>query len=109
MKNTYFTIPIIFVIIILYYINKNKLNKNIKNLENKNLFKSEDNFTNMTEATHFCHSRKTNLLNSRKEAKGDYLEDDAWYRNDFGYSISQVDQTGIKKCLKKGLQYVKKN
>ena len=53
MKNTYFTIPIIFVIIILYYINKNKLNKNIKGGENKNWFKSEDNFTNMTEATHF--------------------------------------------------------
>ena len=46
MKNTYFTIPIIFVIIILYYINKNKLNKNIKRWrKNKNWFKSEDNFT----------------------------------------------------------------
>ena len=65
MKNTYFTIPIIFVIIILYYINKNKLNKNIK-VEKIKIGLKEDNFTNMTEATHFCHSRKTNLLNSRK-------------------------------------------
>ena len=30
MKNTYFTIPIIFIIIILYYINRNKLNKKYK-------------------------------------------------------------------------------
>jgi len=102
MKNTYFTIPIIFIIIILYYINKNKLNKKIKGGENKNWFKSEDNFTNMTEATNYCHSEKTNLLNSRKEAKGEYLEEDAWYRNDFGFSISQGDQTGIKKLPQEG-------
>ena len=50
MKNTYFTIPIIFIIIILYYINRNKLNKNIKVEKNKNWFKKvEDNFTNMTD------------------------------------------------------------
>lgn len=105
MKNNYFIICIISISIILYYIYKNNLNTSNKNIKggneqasnkNKNWFKSDKSFTNLTEATHYCHSEKTNLLESRTQMKGEALNEDAWYKNDYGYSFEVGEKSGIK-------------
>lgn len=107
MKNNYFICCIVSLLIILYFISKNKkFCKNInikggKDTTEKNWFKSEDKFNNLTDAVNLCHSKNTNLLNSRTDVTGEAIKEDSWYRNDYGYSNSVGVKSGIKNQSKR--------